>query len=166
MPVLPDAIEHLDQVTAQSWMDRIYCDPALQDGFKKVFQEESRTGGAKALTPEQRLYFLISATRTPELIAGLHSTSNGISSMLKLQPKEKSKTCGRDCIRKLIEEVIVPRCRLIGQPSFSANAYASDDGRRVFRWLAANLPNGVVAVTTSMPGVFQLWLVSPESLWN
>jgi hypothetical protein len=166
MLVLPDAIEILEQDKAQSWMERLFNDPVLQTDFKKVFQGEAQNSGAKALQPEQRLYFLILAAGTPELIAGIHPPSNGISSMLKLLPKERSKTCGRDCIRKLIEEVIVPKCRSAGQPCFSANAFASDDGRKVFRWLAANLPNGVVTVTTSMPGVFQFWLVSPQSLWS
>lgn len=164
MPLLPDAIKPIEQAEAQSWMERISSDPALQDNFKKVFQDEAQNGSPKALQPERRLYFLIFATGTAELIAGVHPTSNGISSMLKLLPKEKAKSCGRDCVRKLIEEVIVPRCRSTGQPCFSANAFASDDGRKVFTWLGENLPNGIVAVTTSMPGVFQLWIVSPESL--
>ena len=87
MPVLPDSITVLEQDKAQGWMDRLCRDPILQADFKKVFQEVAQNSGAKALQPEQRLYFLILATGIPELIAGIHPPSNGISSMLKLLPK-------------------------------------------------------------------------------
>jgi hypothetical protein len=162
--VEPDAIEPICRANAQDWLQRFFQDTNRRYVVEKTFQQEVQGDSIRAFPEDQRLYFIVSAKGQPELLAGIHPPTNGISSILKIPEKEVSITRGRDCVRKLIENVIVPRCKSEGQPCFSANTFWSDDGTRVFRWLEKNMPQGIVYINQLTPGTFTLWLSKPDRI--
>jgi hypothetical protein len=118
------------------------------DNFKLGFHEEKEnilTGKDHiwALPPDKRIYYLISLNGNHYLLVGINPTPFGIinlSSFARIvsQPKGEAP----NCLRKLIEDKLVPLCRKNGK-KFISTRIATDRGEKVFRCLQKEKPTGI-----------------------
>ena len=147
-------IRQIGQEEANRLLKRLYIVPEFTSAIGIAFKEEISSDGKtiSALPETTRIYFLAEADGVPELIAGLHSSANNISSIAKLVKRTDAKTRGRDCVKKLIEEVIVGRCRDVGQPVFNVNTMESREGENMFLKLQKDLPKGINQITETQYG--------------
>jgi hypothetical protein len=127
---------------ADTWLKQMYYSGGeLLENLRKAFHAEKASDPPRALSQEKREYYMVYADQDAELLAGINSQSCDISSVAKVVPKDKSKARGRDCVRKLIEEILVNKCKIKGRDSFSV--VTNGDGKRVFEYLKKNLPKGI-----------------------
>jgi len=140
-------IKELTQEEADAWLKEMYSSAGeLLENLKKAFHAEKTSYPPRALSQEEREYYMVYADQDAELLAGINSQSCEISSFSKVVPKSKSKARGRDSVRKLIEEILVNFCKTKGRGSFSVTT--NEDGRRVFDYLKKNLPKGIKEITS------------------
>ena len=130
-------IKEINREEADEWFKQMY----YSGGELIAFHEEKASGPPKALSKEKREYYIVYAGQDAELLAGINSQNCDISSFAKVVPKSKSKARGRDCIRKLIEEILVSKSIREGRGYFSVRT--NEDGKSVFEYLRKNLPKGI-----------------------
>lgn len=144
-------IKEITQEEADAWFKQMYSSGGeLLENLRKAFHAEKASDPPRALSKEEREYYMVHADQDAELLAGINSESCDISSFAKVVPKDKSKSRGRDCVRKLIEEILVSKCNIKGSAYFSVRT--NEDGRSVFEYLRNSLPKGIKEIRAQQPG--------------
>jgi len=143
-------IREITQEEADAWLKQMYSSGGeLLENLRKAFHAEKASDPPKALSEKKREYYIVYAGQDAELLAGINSQTCDISSFSKIVPKSKSKARGRDCIRKLIEEILVNKCNIKGIGYFSVRT--NEDGNRVFEYLRKSLPKGIKEIKAQQP---------------
>ena len=138
-------IGEITKEEADRWLKYLYDSGGeLLENLHKAFHEEKNSNPPKALPPEKRKYYMVYANRSEELLAGINTDNLNISSLAKVITKGESKARGRDCIRKLIEEIVVIECRNAHKKYFCVRT--NDEGEGVFKYLMTNLPKGIIKI--------------------
>ena len=147
-------VHMLRQDEADVHLKKAFESSQFSGDIRISFQEEFSQDNISALPPNRRLYFLACASSSDELIAGIDSHTVNLSSFCKINTKEESLARGRDCVRKLIEQVIVPKCRESRKDHFSAMP-ATLRSLKLFEYLMApeNLPFGISRIEYTHPTV-------------
>lgn len=147
-------IRELTEGEADFWLKKLYAlGGELLEDFRKAFHDEKSSFPPQALPPEKRKYYMVYANGSEELLAGINSEHINISSFTKVVSKNKSKAKGRDCIRELIEKIVIIECKKKGKTFFSVST--NEDGRRVFEYLKNNKPKGIKEIKSQPPtGVY------------
>jgi hypothetical protein len=140
-----DCIE-ITQKKADKWLRKLYDEgDKLRENFEKAFHAEKERMGKNeefwALSPEERTYYIVFINDEPVLLAGINKFLN-ISSFTKIALENIFKGKGRYCVKELIEDVIVPKCKDVGRESSYVCIY-TEKGKRTFEYLMKNLPEGV-----------------------
>jgi hypothetical protein len=143
-------IKEINREEADAWLKQMYsCGGELLENLRKAFHEEKASDPPRALSQEERKYYMVYADEDAELLAGINSQYCNISSFAKVVPRDTSKARGRDCVRKLIEEILIKQCKTKGRDSFSV--VTNEDGKRVFEYLEKNLPKGIKEIKSQQP---------------
>jgi cell filamentation protein len=143
-------IKEIKQEEADACLKQMYYSGGeLLENLRKAFHAEKDSDPPRALSQEKREYYMVYANQHAELLAGINSHSCDISSFAKVVPKSESKARGRDCIRKLIEEILVKSCRTKEKCFFSVAT--NEEGKLVFEYLRKNLPKGIKEIKTHQP---------------
>lgn len=143
-------IKEITQGEADAWLKQMYYSGGeLLENLRKAFHAEKASDPPRALSKEEREYYMVYASRDAELLAGINSQSCDISSFANVVPKSKSKARGRDCVRKLIEEILVNKCKIKVRGFFSV--VTNEEGKLVFEYLKTNLPRGIKEIKSKQP---------------
>jgi hypothetical protein len=147
-------IKEITQGEADAWLKEMYYSGGeLLENLRKAFHEEKASDPPRALSQEKREYYMIHAGQGAELLAGINSQSCDISSFAKVVPKSKSKAKGRDCVRELIEEILVKKCTAKVRGFFSV--VTNEEGKLIFEYLRKNLPKGIKEIKAQQPSFGQ-----------
>lgn len=146
------SICQLRQDEADMLLKKAYESSELRGDLKLSFQDEVSQDTISALPQSRRLYFLVYTSSSNELIAGIDSETINLSSFCKTAVKRESLARGRDCLRILIERIVVPKCEEKGQDCFSAMP-ATERSMKVFKYLGKpeNLPVGISIIEYTHP---------------
>lgn len=149
-------IKELSQESADSIMKKLSGE-ALEN-FKKGFHDEAKNilkgnDHIWALPPgkpdgasyeqDKRIYYLISLNGNHYLFVGINPTPLGLinlSSFARIVSQPKCKAA--ICLKKLIEDKLVPMCRINNKKEIAARI-ATDRGEKVFQNLKNDLPIGI-----------------------
>ncbi len=133
-------IREITEAEADRWLKYLYGSGGeLRENLNKAFHGEK--GNPPKALPAERIYYMAYAGGSEELLAGINAENFDISSLAKVVPKDKSKARGRDCVKKLIEEIIIIKCRNAHKNYFCVRT--NNEGKGVFEYLGANLPSGI-----------------------
>jgi hypothetical protein len=119
--------------------DHVWALPLPEESAKQTYN------------PDNRFYYLISFEGIPYLLVGINPTPIDVinlSSFARIvsQPKGKATVC----LRKLIEDKLVPMCREKGKRAIFARI-ATDRGEKVFHRLRRELPKGIKEIEIASP---------------
>ncbi len=157
-PLAKDYFEAHNNVMICKEIDRIKADILMRklpsDNFYKAFHVERERKEANeqiwALPSGERIYYIVSIEEDDILLAGINNYLN-LSSFAKVINEDKFRGMGRRCVKKLIEDVLVPRVKAEGRRVFYSNI-TSGDGKRVLDYLLSNLPDGISNINESSTG--------------
>ena len=137
----------------------------LLEDFKRGFHDEAKNilngkdhvwalplpeeAVPQSYNPDKRIYYLILFEKIPYLLVGINPTPidvMNLSSFARIvsQPKGKATIC----LRKLIEDKLVPMCREKGKRAIFATI-ATDRSEKVFHRLRRELPKGIKEIKIS-----------------
>ena len=158
-------IKKINQEEANRWMRKLYDEGGeLQENFERAFHEEkARKEKNKkywALPSEERRYYIVYINNNAVLLAGINRHLN-ISSFAKVTKEREFKGKGRCCVKRLIEDILVDKCRDANKEAFSVNTLESRKGQEVFEYLMNNLPKSVRKIERTTVG-FTLYIYSKK----
>ncbi len=156
------SIRELDQAEANCLRESLSgeCLRLVQCGFKP---EEDRLRGHRgwALSKDCRIYYLVLLGGTPYLLVGVNPSAGpviNISSIARVVAEPRGYAAL--CLRRLIEETLVPMCHDLRRQFIEAQAETAG-GAKVLRSLKEQGLRGVESITFN--GSFWKAVVAPRS---
>lgn len=149
------SVLQINRDEADSWLKKLDAD--LSYNFEMAFHTEKGKKYRKetiwALPPEEMTYYMVYRDRDAVLIAGINQ-NHDICAFAKVTNKKEFDSKGKYCVKKLIEDVVVPRCKTAEINTSRAYAYTKKSSH-VFEYIMENLPKGIKLIET-LGNVFAL----------
>lgn len=154
------SVLQINRDEADSWLKKLDAEGGdLRYNFEIAFHAERGRKYKKetiwGLPPDEMTYYMVYRDRDAVLIAGINQ-NHDICAFAKVTNKKEFKSKGKYCVKKLIEDVLVPRCKVAAVNTSRAYAY-TQRSIHIFEYLMGNLPKGINQIETS-GDVFALYV--------
>lgn len=165
MPAI--VIAELSQRDADQFRNALPSDGDIAAGLMAAFVAEEQNlgeGRAWALSPSERIYFIVSLNGAAYLLIGINPSppnAMNISSFARIIPAPKGRAA--TCLRAFIEAKLVPMCRDAGKVAIAVHV-TTEGGHKVFASLKASPPEGIKRVD-SRRGFWTLFLTERTRGW-